>query len=113
MDMARSQRNLNPIPESRTHSLPSNKEGINSSAKIRKLRSASTPNQQGGPRNERTNSFWWLEILYKTTDVVLVICASIFICSSIASIILWLYGIPWVNGPMVIKPRPLEYSSLH
>ena len=107
--MARSQKHLYPIPETRAYSLPSNTEGLNSSAKIRKLRSASTPNQQLGTRNERKDPFWWLEILYKTTDVVLVICALLFICSSIAAIILWLYGIPWVNGPVVFKPRKLEY----
>ena len=33
-----------------------------------------------------------LELLYKTTDTVLVICGVIFIGSSIASIVLWMYG---------------------
>ena len=34
-----------------------------------------------------------LELLYKITDVVLVICAVVFIVSAVASIILWVCGL--------------------
>ena len=40
-------------------------------------------------------SWFSLELLYKTTDIVLVICGVIFIGSSIASIVLWMYGFSW------------------
>ena len=38
-----------------------------------------------------------LEILFKTTDIVLMICAAVFVISSIASIAIWMYGFPWGN----------------
>ena len=47
------------------------------------------------------------EILYKTTDIVLIICAAVFIISSITSVFLWLYGCPWVdlvNNEFHFKP---------
>ena len=36
-----------------------------------------------------------LELLYTITDIVLVICGAVFIISSVASIVLWMYGLPW------------------
>ena len=47
------------------------------------------------------------EILYKTTDIVLIICGVVFIISSITSVVLWLYGFPWVdlvNNKFHFKP---------
>ena len=38
-----------------------------------------------------------LELLYKITDIVLVICALIFIISSVASIMLWVCGLIWME----------------
>ena len=46
--------------------------------------------------NRRT-SWFPLELLFKTTDIVLVICAAVFIISSIVSITIWMYGFPWGN----------------
>ena len=47
-----------------------------------------------------TPSSWFsLELFYKITDIVLVICAAVFIISSITSIVLWMYGFPiWRNS---------------
>ena len=42
---------------------------------------------------EIPNSCFTLEIFYKITDIVLVICAVVFTFSSIASIILWICGL--------------------
>ena len=36
-----------------------------------------------------------LELLYTITDIVLMICGAIFIISSVASIVHWMYGLPW------------------
>ena len=51
-----------------------------------------------------TPSSWFsLELLYNITDIVLVICAAVFIISSITSIVLWMYGFPiWRNSEKTI-----------
>ena len=38
-----------------------------------------------------------LELLYKITDIVLVICAVVFIISSVTSIMLWVCGLIWMD----------------
>ena len=45
--------------------------------------------------NEQTT--FPLEMLFKTTDIVLVMCSVVFVISSIASIAIWMYGFPWGN----------------
>jgi hypothetical protein len=41
----------------------------------------------------RPRTSWFsLELLYTITDIVLVICAAVFIISGVASIGLWIYG---------------------
>ena len=62
-----------------------------------KKRSKFVSNLQNHTRIDTRNDDCSLEILYKTTDIVLIICAVVFIISSITSVILWLYGCPWVD----------------
>ena len=62
-----------------------------------KKRSRSDSSLQNNKTNDTRSESCSLEILYKTTDTVLIICAALFIISSITSVILWLYGIPWVD----------------
>jgi hypothetical protein len=45
---------------------------------------------------EQAKSCCTLEIFYKITDIVLVICAVLFTVSSIASIVIWIYGLNWI-----------------
>ena len=62
--------------------------------------------------NTRISSYK-LEILYKTTDIVLLICAVLFIISSIASIVLWVYGIHWgeMKSPNWSNPFRLNRNT--
>ena len=55
-----------------------------------KKRWNSGSNLQNHTRNDTRNGGGSLEILYKTTDIVLITCAVVFVVSSIASIIIWL-----------------------
>ena len=38
------------------------------------------------------------ELLFRITDIVLVICVAVFVISSIASIVCWMYGLVKVHG---------------
>ena len=85
---------LKPLPTRRAYShLALNVEEFETSGTVRRRLSVSTPNLERHASSETPSSFWSLELLYKITDVVLVICAAIFIISSISSIIIWWYGL--------------------
>ena len=71
--------------------------GENPRTTFGKKRSKSVSNLQNHTRNDTRNDDCSLEILYKTTDIVLITCAVVFVISSITSIILWLYGFPWAD----------------
>ena len=68
--------------------------GEKSSTTFGKKRSKSVSNLQNHTRNDTRNDVCSLEILYKTTDIVVITCAVVFVISSITSVILWLYGCP-------------------
>ena len=100
--METSSRLLNPLAERRARShLVLNVEELETAGTLRKWKSVPDSNLNNDIRKSSTSPFWSLELLYKITDVILVICALTFIISSIASIILWLYGLPWVKGLIV------------
>ena len=100
--METSSRLLNPLAERRACShLVLNVEELETEGTLRKWKSVPDSNLSNGSRKSNSSSLWSLELLYKITDLILVISALIFIISSIASIILWLYGLPWVKGLIV------------
>ena len=74
---------------------------------LKKQRSKSDSILQNTTSNDTGSDVCSLEILYKITDIVLIICAVLFIISAITSIILRLYGFPWVdlvNNELRFKP---------
>jgi hypothetical protein len=54
-----------------------------------------------------------LELLYEITDVVLVICAVVFIISSVASIMLWVCGLIWMDllEKLILSIEQLEQRN--
>ena len=61
---------------------------------------------QDNTTHDSPREFCPLEIIYKTTDIVLIICALIFIMAAITSVVLWLYGFPW--GDLIKKDLPFK-----
>ena len=79
--------------QTRCHSCPSkNRKGCNTLESLRGKRSMSVGVAQTNAKNNSRSSWFSLEILYTITDIVLVICAAIFIISGVTSIVLWIYG---------------------
>ena len=104
--MDRSTGLLKPMGERRTNSHRDlSVEESENPGTLRRWKSVSNANLEQQAKIKTTNSFWSQELLYKVTDVVLVTCALIFILSSIASIIIWWYGLPQAKGPIVFKHR--------
>ena len=67
------------------------------STSLRRQRSVSYPGEQKNKINNATRPWFSLELLYNITDIVLVLCAFIFIISSIAYLAIWFYGY-WHSG---------------
>jgi hypothetical protein len=83
---------LNHLPERSAGShLALSGEDIETSGALRKWRSV-THSLIRKNKRETTSLFWSYELLYKMTDAVLVISGIIFVFSSIASVVLWLYA---------------------
>ena len=84
---------LKHLPRNRASLHPAlNEEELETSGALRRWRSAVQHLIRNNTSNT-TGSFWSYERLYKITDAVLVICALVFVGSSIASVIIWLYAV--------------------
>ena len=84
----------------------SRRQRIKTFGRTRSISDSGLPNNTTNNARSNDNKNY-LEILYKTTDIVLIICAVVFIISSITSIVLWLYGFTWVdlvNNKFHFKP---------
>ena len=80
------------INQTRNHSCPAI-DTLHISDPVRRRRAISMADVHSTTTHDPS-----LELLFRITDIVLVICAVIFVISSIASIVCWMYGLVKVYG---------------
>lgn len=101
-----------PLSKKRSHSqILLNVEELENTEMYKKCRSLSTSKLQEDTRNHTKMSYWSVKLLYRSTDTILVLCALIFIISSISSIILWMYGLNWVKNQSILKQQNFSNSE--
>ena len=87
---------------SRSRSYPAiNRKGCKTLKPLSRKRSNSDGGALFNVKYSSRSSWFSLELLYTITDIVLVICAVVFIVSGVASIVLWIYGLNSYNMEMV------------
>jgi hypothetical protein len=55
-------------------------------------------------RNDTRNSLDSLELLFRVTDFVLVICGAMVVIACITHLAVWGYGVYWAESEKVAKP---------